>query len=209
MVAPQALAQIGVQIRRASLLDLAHRHVFHQDVRRHHDEACQRCARAGGIQQGDGGAIAVAHQPQRLLRGIHLEGLQQGRQYLVCLTVHEVRRPGLTVGPGSGAAIAGARINEPPTPCSLTQLLRKIFPHCQRPQTLVQKHQQRGARSGAFASDPLVFDADQSASPVQVNPVHSVAHRVPASNSRSLKRWIFPVAVLGRSSRNSIWRGYL
>jgi hypothetical protein len=27
--------------------------------------------------------------------------------------------------------------------------------------------------------------------------------------SRSLKRWIFPVAVLGRSATNSITRGYL
>src|SRR5262245_79526 len=30
-----------------------------------------------------------------------------------------------------------------------------------------------------------------------------------ALSARSLKRWIFPVAVLGSSSRNSIQRGYL
>ena len=54
----------------------------------------------------------------------------------------------------------------------------------------MQEDQQRGRRIGV--AQPLVFDAD-----------------VAASRSRSLKRWILPVAVLGNSGRNSIWRGYL
>jgi hypothetical protein len=34
-------------------------------------------------------------------------------------------------------------------------------------------------------------------------------HRAGQRLSRSLKRWILPVAVLGSSLTNSIWRGYL
>jgi hypothetical protein len=52
----------------------------------------------------------------------------------------------------------------------------------------------------------LVFDAPLPEGRMQPDVVPAPEGGM---RSRSLKRWILPVAVLGRSATNSIWRGYL
>src|SRR3989344_5344939 len=101
-----------------------------------------------------------------------------------------------------------------PTASSLTQLLREVLPHRQRPQPLVQEHHQRCRP--ALWRNPLVFHPHWPTSPVNGGPFAAPAGtsayapvHARDSSSRSLKRWILPVAVLGSSGTNSMKRGYL
>ena len=71
----------------------------------------------------------------------------------------------------------------------------------------MQKHHQR--HPGLDAADPLVLELHRLAAPDDVGPGGRQAHGWPRSRSRSLKRWILPVAVLGSSDRKAMLRGYL
>ena len=71
----------------------------------------------------------------------------------------------------------------------------------------MQKHHQR--QPGLAGADPLVLNFYRLAAPDDIGPGGRRAHGWPRSRSRSLKRWILPVAVLGSSARKAMLRGYL
>src|SRR6185437_15221250 len=81
---------------------------------------------------------------------------------------------------------------------------RKGPPHRDAAEPFMEEDERR--RAGAAARDAQDLEADA----VDVDEVcrHAGLARS-ASRWRSLKRWILPVAVLGRSVTNSIQRGYL
>src|ERR1044071_1628172 len=59
-----------------------------------------------------------------------------------------------------------------------------------------------GLRSNKAVLQPLRTDVEKAG-------IGERHYRAPGPSARSLKRWILPVAVFGRSLRNSIQRGYL
>ena len=210
VVARQTLRQVGAEEVLARGLDAGHRHRLDEQVRRHqHQPGDRRGVACGvvrglvcGMEQRDRGAVAVADQPGRFGDA---QCLEQRRQQLVGLTVHVVHAPALVVCARRGPAVAGARIHQAAAAGGIAQLAREVLPQRKRSQALVQEQQQRPA--GALRRDPFVLDAHAAAAPVDVDPLDR--HARFASCSRSLKRWILPVAVFGRSGTNSICRGYL
>ena len=203
VVAAQPGRKVGFKIRPASDLDVCHGDVFHKDMRRHQDEPGQRIRKSGGVQQRDGAAVAVPEQPGFV---VDIHRGEKRRQDLISLPVHEIHIPQFIVGTRRGATVAGSREHQPAKPAGLAELRRKVFPHRDRTQALVQKDHQR--RVGPICVKALVLDLHIAIPPSDSSKT-GVPHHPCRSRSRSRKRWILPVAVLGSSSTNSTKRGYL
>ncbi|MNZ96147.1 hypothetical protein D3C78_1153280 [compost metagenome] len=174
--------------------------VFHEDVRCQKDQARDALRESSRMQQRDRAAIAVAEKPDGLL---DIQRVEQCRQDLIGLSVHVVHIQRLGGRARARAAVTGAREHQAARAHGAAQPRGEILPHRQGAQAFVQEHHERGL--GAGRVEPGVFHLHLPAGPGKGD---EVAHR-PASRSRRRKRWILPVAVLGSSVRNSIWRGYL
>ncbi len=160
----------------------------------------------------------MSHQVNGSTRHIDRAGLQQLRQDHRRLVVHERQRPLLTGRTRCGIAITWSGIRQARHPKRIAHPLRKATPHVNATQALVQKHKQwRGAgcligfRVVARDRHPRVLTTVPH--PFEVYPwerrLRYLIRSGHALAARKRKRWILPVAVLGSSEMNSIWRGYL
>ena len=207
VVARQALAQVGFEVGLARLGDARDRQVLDQDVRRQHDRAGQprRCAglrtaarssrrRCGRTARADGAARRCRAPPATPAAPRAPGGAGSPRPRLLR---HRAASSGRSRGanrPARGSrAAAHSRCGE-------------VLPHRQRAQALVQEHDQA---AGPHRAAPSHWCSMRTRRPPQSMSTNSTCHFARLSSSRSLKRWILPVAVFGRSVTNSIWRGYL
>ncbi|MPM33969.1 hypothetical protein SDC9_80550 [bioreactor metagenome] len=192
-------------------------------MRRQKHRPAHRLRVARRMQQSNAAAIAVPQKPYWIIQA---QRVSQRGQHLVGLLVHEVRLPVLITCARRGPAITGPRIDQPAQPRGIAHLLRKILPHVDGAQPLVQKDHRalrRFCLQPAMRRKPLVFHLHIALAPVQVHGMaatdwrliecsggqHRMLPCAHAVRSRRRKRWILPVAVLGSSSTNSIKRGYL
>ena len=81
---------------------------------------------------------------------------KQRRQNRPGLRMHEFNRPLLRSGPWRRASVSIAGKQQPACPRSRAQRLRKILPHRQRTQSVVQKYDQR--RIATLVADPRVLE---------------------------------------------------
>src|SRR6185503_10349382 len=211
VIAREALAQVGLEVRDARALDALDRELLHEDVRRRDDHPRHARGEARREKERDGSAVAMAIEGY--LAG-EPDRIEECGQHLVRLPVHEVRLPALLGLARRGLPVARPRIDEPAHAEGRGEARGEVAPHRARAQPFVQENH----RGGALAH-PLVLDADGLAVPGDVGESRAgrLAHALAvaslparaASRSRRRKRWIFPVAVLGSSSMNSMMRGYL
>jgi hypothetical protein len=196
------------QVGLARLGDAGHRQVFDQDVRRQHHR--RRPVPAGSAPRT--AARSTRRRCGRTARAAawcRCPAPQQRRQHLVRLAVHEV-------GPQAHrprAAWSG-RSRGASTPGRGSPARRTDAPGSRATSTASP-----GLRAGTPSAALVARVATQAYSMRSVAlPAASRCRRTRVrghwlhagcSFSRSLKRWILPVAVLGRSATNSIWRGYL
>src|SRR6185312_14441199 len=154
---------------------------------------------AARVNRRDGGPVAVADQEP----APEADGIEQLRQGLAGFVVHIRERA--RQADRARFSIARARIDEHAGTRRSRKFLGKIVPQTDTAQAFVQQHE--GWHLVRLRPDEAVFDA----MPVNIEkPGFSKCHQsAPGPSARSLKRWIFPVAVFGRSLRNSIQRGYL
>src|SRR6185295_9618051 len=131
------------------------------------------------------------------------DGIEQFRQGFASFVVHVGERA--RQADRARFSVARTRIDEHAGSRRGRKLFWKIVPQTDTAQPFVQQHE--GWRLVRLRPDEVVFEA----MPVDIEkPGFSKCHqRAPGPSARSLKRWIFPVAVFGRSLRNSIQRGYL
>ena len=123
------------------------------------------------------------------------DGAQHAGKYLDGLAGHVVQ--GARQRCRVGLAVARARIGEHAISRPPREVLRKVLPQSDRTQPLMQQHERRrglrrGTPTAAFEPRPAHHDPLVLARLPRHNAVPSI--------SRSLKRWIFPVAVFGSSS---------
>jgi len=104
-------------------------------------------------------AVAVAEQPGAL----DLKRLEQGRQHLVRLHVHEVRRPTLVGRFGRRLPVAVAREHQPLVAVVRAEALGKILPHRDRAEAFVEEHDRRPRRGEI--TDPAVLDPQRLPAP--------------------------------------------
>jgi hypothetical protein len=206
VIAGEPGTQVGALVGHAGLLDARERELFDEEMRRHDHQPGDLVT--GRVEQGDGGAVAVPEQP----RSLDADGGEQRGQHLVGLTLHEVGLPALAVRPGRGAAVARAREDEAGKAVAGAEALGEVFPHRHRAEPFVQEDDRWRGR--ACRPDPAVLDALRRTAPIDRRELRrrvacGLAHPPDRSRSRSLNRWIFPVAVFGSSSTNSNERGYL
>ena len=199
-------AQVGAAEGLARALDAGDRHVLDEEVRRQHD-------RAGHARRGSAPRSSSAIEPPSLWPNSQggsrrcASASQQRRQHFVRLAVHEVDAPALVGRARRRAAVAGARIDQAAAAGRVAQLAREVAPHRARAQAFVQEDEQRRA---ARARGAIHSCSMRTRRPRQSRSTNSTRHAgLRRSCSRSLKRWILPVAVFGSSATNSICRGYL
>src|SRR6185312_3499338 len=163
-----------------------------------HDSAEAMILMGAGIDRGDGRAIAVTDQ----YTAPEIDCIEQRR--------HDGPRFIVHVGQWSGkidrrrSAVARARINEDAAAGRPLQPVREVAPQVDAAETLVQQHQRR--RDIRPRPDHPVFKtlgADGEEAGI------CKRHDKRYCSALSLKRWILPVAVFGKSFLNSIQRGYL
>src|SRR5258707_894361 len=163
-------------------------------MRRLEDEAADGPAPRASMDEGDRGAIAVADED-----GIgDGERVAQGRQRLQRLDMHVVDAARL--GERVRLSIAEARIDQRGAAGRLREARGKVAPLRQRAEPLMEQDKRR--RCGGACGDQLVFEA------VALDRDERHQSHFEAS-SRSLKRWILPVAVFGSSATYTKVRGYL
>src|SRR6187431_392822 len=200
MPAREPHAQIACFVGFPGFDDRGDTWILGEEMRRNQHEAADPVIlMAAGVDRCNRGAVAVADQQP----APEADGIEQLRQALARLVMHireRARQADRTRFP-----VARARIDERAGTRRGRKFLGKIVPQADTAQPFVQQHE--GWRLVRLRPDKAVFDA----MPVNIEkPSFSKCHqRAPGPSARSLKRWIFPVAVFGRSLRNSIQRGYL
>ncbi|MNN02266.1 hypothetical protein D3C81_1149200 [compost metagenome] len=159
-MAREPLAQVGVEVDLTRGGNAAYRQVLHHNMRRQHGDAVQRLREAGGIDQRNRAPVAVAQQPGHAMRAARpdIERVEQCRQRLARLAVHEVGAPLLGMRARRGAAVAIAREHQSAIVAGLAEIAREIAPHADRAQPFVQEDHQRPLH--ALGPQPLVFDLD-------------------------------------------------
>jgi hypothetical protein len=168
--------------------------VFHEEVRRDQNEpAHAMILHAAGVPRRNGRAVAVAEQDAAL----EADRVEQLRQHVGRLALHVVELARQL--DGRRASVAGARIDEHAGAGFLREPRGEIAPCGHRAEPLVQHHD--GRRRVRARPDHAVLE--RCAADRELALVRERAH-----SSLSLKRWIFPVAVFGSASTNSIQRGY-
>src|SRR6185312_17009879 len=88
------------------------------------------------------------------------EAIEEPRQELLRLPVHEVDVPALASRARCRSSIAVARKDESAIPAGIAQPLRIVLPHSDRAQALVQEHDER--RFGSFSRKPAILDAHRT-----------------------------------------------
>ena len=161
MVARQPLTQPAGQVGVARQTDACDTDIFDKNMRSEDDNTAQVFCKARRMQKRYGTAVAVTEQPGTL----YAQCVQQRRQYLDCLAVHEVGLPALICRARRRIAVAIARVDQAAQAMLLAELLRKILPHRHRAQAFVQEHHDRQRWVGA--AHPSHFQRQRPAAPVE------------------------------------------
>ena len=173
-------------------------------------KTCGASTTAPATASGKRAACSSAIEPPSLWPNsqggsVDAQRAQQRRQQLVRLAVHEVHAPALVRRARRRAAVAGARIHQAAasrphrTAAAESRATSSASPG---PRAGTPAAAGRRARGRAIRAR-----CARAAAPVELDELDRHAGFV--SCSRSLKRWILPVAVFGSSATNSICRGYL
>ncbi|MPN54417.1 hypothetical protein SDC9_202087 [bioreactor metagenome] len=85
------------------------------------------------------------------------QGCDEGRQHVLALAMHVARRACIRVR--LGAAVAGPRPDDDPATCPGREFLRKMPPHADAAQTLMQQQQGRTIRLGGRVIAIFEFQA--------------------------------------------------
>ena len=189
---------------RACAAMLSHRYVLDEHCGAITTSAGHRLRESRRMQQRDRAAVAVAHQPGGCSMPSACSSAGSTSCAWWCMKSTPQRSLG---GARRGAAVAGARIHQAAAARGAHSRCGKSRHIATRTQAFVQEDQQR--RGPRVRREPFVLDAHAIAAPVDARRTPPLMLTLGASCSRSLKRWILPVAVFGSSATNSIHRGYL
>src|SRR6266404_3856824 len=194
VIAREAGAQIGRPIRLPGRSDAGDGDILDEDMRRLEDEAAHGPPPRAGMDEGDRGAVAVADED-----GIgDGERVAQRRQRLQRLDMHVVDAARLRER--VRLPVTEPRIDQRGAAGRLGKARRKIAPLRKRAEPLMEQDQRRCV--GVACGDQFVFEAVALDSDERHQPAL-------AERSRSLKRWILPVAVFGSSATYTNVRGHL
>src|SRR5690242_9989950 len=144
-------------VRLARVLDAVDREVLDDDVRRDRYHAGDAGAKRRGVDQRDRRAVAVTEEPWRIALAGDAEAIEELRQKLLRLTMHEIDVPALVGTAWRRSSVAGAREHEAAVAAGVAQPLRIVLPHRERAQSLVQENDER--RIDALARKPAMLDA--------------------------------------------------